>query len=455
MSDIPNLSGYKSSASDLNGDGRVDMIVINGGDVSDETLDRAPNYGINIYWGGADGSIAGPGPNRFDASRRQVLHEKSLGSINVADLNSDGFLDLVLGTFEHENNPDAELVIYYGGASGYNREHRQAFPVKGRSTGCLIGDFNRDGFLDIVVNSYTANLLLTYWGSAQGFSDKNKHTMPYPAPSDLETADLNGDGWLDLLVASYEDPVTKNHDTGLSIFWGSSRGWRQPDSQWLPGSTPIGLAVADLDGDGFLDLVEPSYHGELSREHLPSYIFWGSQAGYLPLNRTPLIINSASEVVIADFDRDGKLDLAFAAHSVDAGHVLSSPIFFNDGRRFADPKVQYLPANGPHYMWVQDVGNLATRRNEECFTSRVLSWERAASAGRLHVEAALAFQSRVRSSVRSAADSAALAHAAWREVAADGFALPPTDRFLQYRLELISANGDAYPVVRRVEISLR
>ncbi|MDB6094991.1 MAG: hypothetical protein JWM32_2553 [Verrucomicrobia bacterium] len=455
MSDIPNLSGYKSSASDLNSDGFVDMIVINGGDVTDETLDRTPDYGINIYWGGPEGAIAGPGPNRFDASRRQVLHEKSLGSINVADLNRDGYLDLVLGTFEHASNPDAELVIYFGGPQGYRREQRQVFPVKGRSTGCLIGDFNRDGYLDITVNSYTANLLSTYWGSTQGYSDQNKTVLPYPAPIDLEAADLNGDGWLDLLVASYEDPVTKHHDTGFSIFWGSPTGWTQSNSQWLPGSTPVGLAVADLDGDGHLDIVMPSYHGELSREHLPSYIFWGSDTGFLPLNRTPLIINSASEVVIADFNHDGKLDLAFAAHSVDAGHLVSSPIFFNDGNRFQAPAVQYLPSNGPHYMWVQDIGNLYNRRNEETFTSHVLNWSDSCRHGRLQVTATASFGAQVRTLVRSSPDASSLEAAPWRKLTADSFDLAPADRRLQYRLELVSANGDAYPIVRQVDVQIK
>ena len=122
--DIPNLSGYKSSASDLNGDGHVDLILINGGDVGEETIARAPLAGVNIYWGGAEGSISGPGPTRFDASRRQVLRETRLGSLNVADLNADGFLDLILGAFE-SSVLETNLVIYYGSAAGLRPENRK------------------------------------------------------------------------------------------------------------------------------------------------------------------------------------------------------------------------------------------------------------------------------------------------------------------------------------------
>ena len=453
MVDIPNLSGYKSSASDLNGDGYVDLIIINGGDVGEETIARAPYAGANIYWGGAEGSIRGPGPTRFDPARRQILRETHLGSINVADLNGDGFLDVVLGAFESAQ-PETNLVIYYGASGGLLSENRKVLHVPDRSVGCLIADFNRDGRLDIIVGGYLTNRIFTYWGGTGDYGDHNRTILPYPAPIDLEAADLNHDGWLDLLVASYEDSVAHHHDTGLSIFWGRAAGWTQAASQWLPGMTPLGLAVADLDGDGFLDIVSPHYHGELSREHLPSYIYWGSAQGYAPRDRTSLTVNSASEVLIADFNQDGKLDLAFAAHSVDAGHLPDSPIFFNDGKRFQLPKVQYLPAVGPHYGWVQDLGNIYHRRNEENFTSRIFTWKESRHSGRFTIDATTPFGSHVGLSVCSAGDETALTKAPWRKVSGDSFELNVGDRALQYRLDLLSANGDAYPVVRRVEVSL-
>jgi len=455
MSEIANRSGYKSSAADLNGDGRVDLVVIDGGDVGPEDQARDPAVGANIYWGGTTGAIAGPGPTRYDPSRHQVLRELGLGSINVADLNGDGYLDLVLGSFEHPGSDETELVIYYGSAQGFNKEQRKSVRVPGRSIGCLIADFDRDGWLDIVVGCYKADKVVTYWGGPRGYGNDHRTDLTTAGPIDLEAADLNGDGWLDLLVASYEDRVAHHHDTGTTLYWGGAAGWRQSNAQWLPGMTPLGLAVADVDGDGFLDIVSPHYHGELSRERLPSYIFWGSATGFAPLRRTALTVDSASEVVIADFNGDGRLDLAFTAHSVDAGHLTESPIYFNDGHRFACPEVQYLPVHGPHYMWVQDIGNIYSRRYEETFQSRAFTWTEAARIGRVQVEAAKRFGSTVDVAVRSAADAANLPRAPWRPVAAGEFPLPAADRALQYRLTLRSANGDAYPVIRQVSVEVK
>lgn len=180
--DIPNLSGYKSSASDLNSDGYVDLIVINGGDISEEAAARVPDTGINIYWGGAEGNMKSPGPTKFDFSRRQILAEKHLGSINVADLNRDGFLDLVLGAFESANSPSTDLIIYFGSAEGFSATRRQAITVSGRSIGCLIIDANRDGDLDIIIGAYTKNEVVTYLGRNGQFSATDKIVLPYPGP---------------------------------------------------------------------------------------------------------------------------------------------------------------------------------------------------------------------------------------------------------------------------------
>ena len=462
MVDIPNLSGYKSSLSDLNSDGHMDLIIVNGGDVGADTLARAPHAGLNIYWGGTDGAIRGPGPTRFDVARRQVLHDTRVGSINVADLNGDGFLDIVTGAFEGPSTMvegrrryETNMVIYSGSADGFSEKNRQVLTVPDRSIGCLIADYNRDGRLDIIIGGYLTDQVITFWGGKDGYSNANQTILPYSSPIDVEAADFNSDGWLDLLIASYEDRLSHTSDNGISVYWGGPGGWKQSASQWLPAMTPVGIAAADLDGDGFIDIVSPHYHGELTRETIPSYIYWGAADGFAARNRTALIVDSASEVTIADFDKDGKLDLAFAAHSVDPGHIVQTPIYYNDGNRFKAPRTTYLPVVGPHYGWVQDIGNIYTRRNEENFTSRVFTWKDASRGGKLAVDAATSNGSRVGLQVRSATDEAALASAPWRKVSGDSFDLAAGDHAFQYRLDLISANGDAYPVVRKIDVQLK
>ena len=110
--EIPFRSGYESSAADLNSDGYVDIVAMNSqhGGATDDPL-----AGANIFWGSKSG---------FDLEKqRTVLAERNLASSTVADLDRDGFLDLVLGAFASPGQP-THLVIYHGSASGYSRSRR-------------------------------------------------------------------------------------------------------------------------------------------------------------------------------------------------------------------------------------------------------------------------------------------------------------------------------------------
>ena len=434
-------SGYEHTAADLNEDGFVDLLVLNSGHAgaaaaNDETL------GANIFWGAADG---------FDPdSRRTILNEPDLGSTNVADLNRDGYLDITLGAFD----PERPLVIYYGSAQGYSRESREEIPSEGRSIEGVIADFNGDDWLDIAVVSFTVHRVRIFWGGPQGFDESRQGHVSVPSPIGLETADLNADGRLDLIVASYQDPVAHHHDMGMMIFWGQDGGFHSANSQWLPGFTPISPVVADFDADGFLDIFSPHYHSDLTRELLPNYIYWGSETGFGPRNRAALICDSADDALAADFDRDGKLDLAVACHSTDGDHTAYSKVFYNDGQRFENPRVEKLLTYGPHWMDSQDMGHIAHRRWEQQYESSIFKWDGGATQGRLTFEAGTPNGAGLVFEVRSSRSPEVLASQSWREVVGKTFELDRGDRALQYRATLRSPNGDRFPALKRVEIEL-
>ena len=71
------------------------------------------------------------------------------------------------------------------------------------------------------------------------------------------------------------------------------------------------------------------------------------------------------------------------------------------------------------------------------------------------VEANYCFGADAAEAADDAASAAALAAAPWRDLAGGAFTLSGDDRALQYRLALLSANGDAYPVVRQVGLQLQ
>ena len=444
-------SGYEGSAADLNADGFVDLIAINSGHVG-EAAERDPTLGANIFWGrpAAAGKAHG-----FDEERRTVLREHSLGASNVADLDRDGHLDVVLGAFDNNHGHPEVLAIHYGSDGGFDLNRRVALPCDRRSTGCAVADFNRDSWLDIASTCYKTDKIRIFWGSAKGFDVARKFVLDIPGPIGLETADLNADGFLDIIAGSYFDPKERHHDTGTFLFWGSARGFEPSNLQWLPGLTPIGFTVADFDADGFLDLFSPHYHAELTRESLPCYLYWGGTSGFHTRNRTTLICDSAHDSLAADFDRDGRLDLAVACHTRDGSHYTTSRIFHNDGQRFANPRTVHLPTHGTHWMYIQDMGHIYHRRWEQSYESSIFVWDGKATRGALKSEAQRPPGTALLFEVRAASQRDDLSQKKWQAVKEGSFQLEATDRALQYRALFKSDNGDRFPILDRVTVQLR
>jgi hypothetical protein len=153
-------------------------------------------------------------------------------------------------------------------------------------------------------------------------------------------ADLNGDGDLDLAVA--------DHCHGLFAFLGDGAGgWRMLPRPPLPTGGQEDLAFGDLDADGRLDLVAVgSAHGGLS------VLLGDGRGGFAPSD-TDLPEGYGTDVALGDIDRDGDLDIAAAFVAADPG------IELRETQR--PPNVVWLAEGGGRYRPASD--GLPAERN--------------------------------------------------------------------------------------------
>ena len=189
-----------------------------------------------------------------------LLHNAPYYS-KIADLNDDGYPDIVFGGF---------LSIVWGSADGFIKHTN--FDL--HTLGVTVQDFNRDGFLDIGVNAYENGAKgYIIWGSQNGYKNA-RSTFLYTNRVESPTiVDLKGNGWLDLISPGGVNIDILNYHSPSLIYWGSEMGFSDDRRCKLEAYASFEITVNDLNRDGFLDIICSNYQAESTR-HLPIYIYW-------------------------------------------------------------------------------------------------------------------------------------------------------------------------------------
>ncbi len=220
-------------------------------------------------------------------------------------------------------------------------------------------DLNRDGFLDIVlVNTHDNNEqvdLFIYWG-IDGLQVRNRTRLASDGGVAQTIADLDGNGHLDLVVANRVNGVKQNLDS--YIYWGSREGFEVGRRTELPTLGAAAAAAHDLNGDGHLDLVFANSSGgrdQLAGGENHSYLYWGSQKGFSAERRDLLLTGFASDVQVSDLNGDAAPEIVFA--NAGAGNDPGGIRIYWGSRegQYGEPRLTKLPGERSSGLAIADL----------------------------------------------------------------------------------------------------
>lgn len=252
-------------ASDLNGDGKVDLVVLNqchyqscGGDAV-----------ISIFLGNGDGTFELA--HGYDSGGRGLNGGLGVPEIALADVNQDGKMDIVALNCASRSasecgDGNGVVAVLLGNGDGTFQS-----PIISNSggprlgSGMAVADLNGDGLPDLVVShslcAFSGDCPLGQIAVMLGQGDG--HFRPFVSyasggwnATGISIADLNGDGHLDLVVGGCGSSDCWVDDGVVGVLLGNGDGTFGPVSTYSTGGRLAdGVAVADLNGDGTLDVV--------------------------------------------------------------------------------------------------------------------------------------------------------------------------------------------------------
>jgi hypothetical protein len=288
------------------GPGSVEVADLNKDGYPDIVIANSEDSSVSILLGDGKGKFTNASGSPFFANRNP-------NDVIIADFNNDGNLDLGIA-----NTEVSFLTLLLGNGKGQFRQApKSPFHVnsKPHTHGIATGDFNGDGNLDLATESWAENKVLVLFGDGLGnFGGEQSYRVGNRPYQRLRVADVNKDGRPDIITTNLEG-------NNVTVLLGMGDGtFKEARSSPIPaGDAPFGLAIGDINGDNKPDLVivnSPTITAESRGKDGLTVLLGDGSGDFHPLKGSPFGTGrSPSRVAIGDVNGDGINDIAITNYN--------------------------------------------------------------------------------------------------------------------------------------------
>src|SRR5690554_2602537 len=298
---------------DVDNDGDLDLFI-----VGLAYIGFANTEDVVLYRNDGNGNYTEDTGNSFEGVR--------LADVAVADVNGNGYMDLLISGRNTSNNPITKLYLN-DGTGQYTLDNSVSFDEVQYGT-VDFADFNGDGSPDVLITGENGNningIAKIYFNDGSGsFTEQTGTPLIGVDYSAVIILDVNGDNHLDIIISG--DKGNPDYTTNLYINDGTGQFTLQ--NSGLLAINRGALAYADVDGDGDLDVV---VSGRTTGSTKESKLFLNDGTGIFT-EQTSLALTGVefASAGFSDINCDGNPDLIVSG--LVSNHNRSSEIFINDG----------------------------------------------------------------------------------------------------------------------------